>query len=163
MPVSWVQAINPVFIILLAPVFALLWTKLGERQPSTPIKFALGAGVMGVAFLLFLPMAGGGPNSAPLLAMVGIVLVFTLAELSLSPVGLSLSTKLAPEAFRTQMVALFFLSVSLGTALSGSLAEYYSADHEAAYFGILGAVAIVVGLLLAVASPFVRRLMSGVR
>jgi proton-dependent oligopeptide transporter, POT family len=163
MPVSWVQSINPVFIILLAPLFALLWTKLGERQPSSPIKFALGAGVMGVAFLLFLPMAGGGPNSAPLLAMVGIVLVFTLAELSLSPVGLSLSTKLAPAAFRTQMVALFFLSVSLGTALSGSLAKYYSADHEVAYFGFLGAAAIVVGALLAAASPFVRRLMSGVR
>jgi POT family proton-dependent oligopeptide transporter len=61
------------------------------------------------------------------------------------------------------MVALFFLSVSLGTALSGSLAKYYSADHEVAYFGFLGAAAIVVGALLAAASPFVRRLMSGVR
>ncbi|TVT51660.1 peptide MFS transporter [Amycolatopsis rhizosphaerae] len=163
MPVSWVQSINPVFIIALAPVFALVWTKLGARQPTTPVKFAFGTGVMGVAFLLFLPMAGGGPNSAPLLAMVGIVLLFTVAELSLSPVGLSLATKLAPEAFRTQMVALFFLSVSLGSALSGSLAQYYSADHEAAYFGILGAVAIAIGAVLAAISPFVSRLMSGVR
>jgi POT family proton-dependent oligopeptide transporter len=162
-PVSWVQSINPVFIIVLAPVVAAIWTKLAARQPSTPIKFALGTAIMGVAFLLFLPMAGGGANSAPMLALVGILLVFTIAELMLSPVGLSLATKLAPEAFRTQMVALFFLSVSLGTALSGSLAKYYSADHEGAYFGILGAVAIVIGVLLALASPFVRRLMSGVR
>ena len=52
--------INPVFIIVLAGVFAAMWTKLGDRQPSTPIKFALGTAIMGVAFLLFLPMAGGG-------------------------------------------------------------------------------------------------------
>ncbi|HKS45353.1 MAG TPA: peptide MFS transporter [Amycolatopsis sp.] len=163
MPVSWVQSINPVFIIALAPVFAALWTKLGPRQPSTPMKFALGTSIMGVAFLLFLPMAGGGPNSAPLLGLIGILLVFTIAELLLSPVGLSLSTKLAPEAFRTQMVALFFLSVSLGTALSGSLAEYYSAEHESAYFGVIGVVAVAIGAVLAAISPLVRRLMSGVR
>lgn len=163
MPVSWVQSINPIFIIVLAPVFAALWTKLAARQPSTPIKFALGTAVMGVAFLLFLPMAGGGPNSAPLLGLIGILLVFTVAELMLSPVGLSLSTKLAPEVFQTQMVALFFLSVSLGTALSGSLAQYYSPDNETPYFGILGGVAVVIGLLLALISPFVRKLMAGVR
>ncbi|MTD55946.1 peptide MFS transporter [Amycolatopsis pithecellobii] len=163
MPVSWVQSINPVFIIVLAPVFAALWTKLSERQPSTPIKFALGTGIMGVAFLLFLPMAGGGPNSAPLLGLIGILLVFTVAELMISPVGLSLSTKLAPEVFRTQMVALFFLSVSLGTALSGSLAKSYSPGNETPYFGILGAIAVAIGVLLAVISPLVRRLMSGVR
>jgi proton-dependent oligopeptide transporter, POT family len=64
----------------------------------------------------------GRPNSTPLLALIGIVLVFTLAELLLSPVGLSVTTKLAPEAFHTQMVALFFLSVALGNAMSGKLA-----------------------------------------
>jgi POT family proton-dependent oligopeptide transporter len=163
MPVSWVQSINPVFIIVLAPIVAAVWTRLGPRQPSTPIKFALGTAIMGVAFLLFLPMAGGGPNSAPLLGLVGILLTFTIAELLLSPVGLSVSTKLAPEVFRTQMVALFFLSVSLGTALSGSLAEYYSADKEALYFGVIGGVAVVIGAVLAAISPVVRRLMSGVR
>nr|WP_312860091.1 oligopeptide:H+ symporter [Pseudonocardia bannensis] len=163
MPVSFVQSINPVFIILLSGLFAALWTRLGPRQPSSPIKFALGTAVMGAAFLLFLPMAGGGPNSAPLLGLIGILLVFTLAELLLSPVGLSLSTKLAPEAFRTQMVALFFLSVALGSALSGSLAEYYSEAGEAAYFGVLGAVAIASGVVLALAAPFLRRLMGGVR
>ncbi|PRX44781.1 POT family proton-dependent oligopeptide transporter [Prauserella shujinwangii] len=163
MPVSWVNSINPVFIILLAPVLAALWVRLGDRQPSTPIKFALGTATMGGAFLLFLPMAGGSGNSSPLLAMIGILLVFTVAELLLSPVGLSLSTKLAPERFRTQMVALNFLSIALGTALSGSLAGYYDADNEAPYFGVIGGVAIAIGVLLAVASPVIRRLMSGVR
>ncbi|MFF5991108.1 peptide MFS transporter [Prauserella flavalba] len=163
MPVSWVNSVIPVFIIVLAPVFATMWTKLGQRQPSTPIKFALGTALMGVAFLLFLPMAGGTGNTSPVLALVGILLVFTLAELLLSPVGLSLSTKLAPKAFRTQMVALNFLSVSLGTALSGSLAEYYSPDSEGSYFGIVGAVAVVIGALIALLAPFIRKLMRGVR
>jgi POT family proton-dependent oligopeptide transporter len=163
MPVSWVQSINPVFIIVLSGAFAALWTKLGPRQPSTPIKFALGTAIMGVAFLLFLPMAGGGPGSAPLLGLVGILFVFTIAELLISPVGLSLSTKLAPEAFRTQMVALFFLSVALGSALSGTLAGYYSAESEVPYFGVLGAVAIIVGAVVALLAPVLRRLMEGVR
>ena len=163
MPVSFIASINPAFIILLAVGFAAMWTKLGPRQPSSPIKFALGTVVMGVAFLLFLPIAGGAPNSAPLLGLIGILFVFTIAELLLSPVGLSLSTKLAPKAFTTQMVALFFLSVALGTAMSGTLAKYYSASHETAYFGILGGAAIILGIVLAAISPLIRRLMSGVR
>jgi proton-dependent oligopeptide transporter, POT family len=163
MPVSWVQSINPVFIIILSGVFAALWTKLGTRQPSTPIKFALGTIVMGVAFLLFLPMASTVPNSAPLLGLVGVLFVFTIAELLISPVSLSLATKLAPEVFQTQMVALLFLSIALGTAMAGVLAEYYSDDNQVAYFGILGAIAIAVGIVLFLMAPFIKRLMSGVR
>jgi amino acid/peptide transporter (Peptide:H+ symporter), bacterial len=122
-----------------------------------------GYAVMGVAFLLFIPMASDQPNSAPLLGLIGVIFVFTVAELLLSPVGLSLATKLAPEAFHTQMVALFFLSVALGTALSGTLAQYYSVDTQVAYFGILGGVAIVIGIVLALMAPWLRRLMGGVR
>jgi proton-dependent oligopeptide transporter, POT family len=162
MPVSFVQSINPIFIILLSGTFAALWTKLGTRQPPSPIKFALGTAIMGVAFLLFLPMAGDAPGTAPLLGLIGILFVFTIAELLLSPVGLSLSTKLAPAAFRTQMVALFFLSIALGTAMSGVLAEFYSPTHEAVYFGVLGIIGIVLGAVLAAISPFLRRLMGGV-
>lgn len=162
MPVSWVQSVNPVFIILLAGVFAAMWSKLGPKQPSTPMKFALGTVIMGVAFLLFLPMAGGGKNSAPLLGLIGILLVFTIAELLLSPVGLSLATKLAPQAFKTQMVSLFFLSVALGSVLAGYLGKFYSADHEALYFGVLGLISVVVGLVLAAFTKPIRRLMAGV-
>jgi len=162
MPVSWVQSVNPVFIILLAGVFAAMWTKLGPKQPSTPMKFALGTVIMGVAFLLFIPMAGGGANSAPLLGLIGILLVFTIAELLLSPVGLSLATKLAPEAFPTRMVSLFFLSIALGSVLAGYLGKFYSADQEPLYFGGLGLVSIVVGLALAAFTKPIRRLMAGV-
>lgn len=149
-------------IILLAGVFAATWTRLGSRQPSSPVKFALGAIAMGVAFWLFIPMAGGGPNSAPLLGLVGILLVFTVAELMLSPVGLSLSTKLAPEVFKTQMVALFFLSVALGSAMSGYLARFYTVDTQVTYFGVVGAVAVGLGVLLAAFSRPIRALMGGV-
>ncbi|MEV4599332.1 peptide MFS transporter [Amycolatopsis sp. NPDC049253] len=162
MPVSWVNSINPVFIIIFAPIVAAIWTKLGPKQPSTPMKFVLGTVLMGLAFLLFLPMTGTGVNGSPLIALAGILLVFTIAELMLSPVGLSLSTKLAPQAFRTQMVALNFLSVSLGTALSGKLAESYDVHDETPYFSIIGGVAIAIGLILLALIPFIRRLMKGV-
>jgi POT family proton-dependent oligopeptide transporter len=139
-----------------------MWTRLGDRQPSTPVKFALGTAAIGVSFLLFIPMAGGGRNSAPLLGLVGVLLFFTISELLLSPVGLSLATKLAPARFRTQMVALFFLSVALGTAMSGLLTGYYSEQNEVPYFLWLGIAAIVVGaVLLAIAKP-VKALMGGV-
>ncbi|GLZ42270.1 oligopeptide:H+ symporter [Actinokineospora sp. NBRC 105648] len=163
MPVSWVNSINPVFVIVFAGVFAALWTRLGPRQPSSPVKFALGTIVMGLAFLGFLTVSGGGANSTPLLALVLILLLFTIAELLLSPVGLSLSTKLAPKAFRTQMVALNFLSIALGTATAGALAKFYNAEAEAAYFTTIGGGAIVFGFLILLASPAVRRLMGGVR
>lgn len=163
MPVSWVQSINPVFIIILAGVFAAMWTKLGDRQPSTPLKFALGTISIGVSFLLFIPMAGGAANSAPLLGLVGVLLFFTISELLLSPVGLSLSTKLAPAKFRTQMVALFFLSIALGTAMSGLLSGYYDPKDEVPYFAVLGGAAILVGLVLAALTKPLQKLMSGVR
>lgn len=162
-PPSWVQAINPVFIVVLSGVFAALWTKLGERQPSSPVKFAIGLTTMGVAFLAFLPLTGGGPGGTPLAAIVGILFLFTVAELFLSPIGLSVSTKLAPKAFHTQLVALFFLSVSLGTTAAGILAGHYDPSHGAPYFGLVGGTAVALGVGLAVASPWIRRLMAGVR
>ena len=163
MPVSWVQSINPVFIIILSGVFAAIWTKLGKRQPSTPVKFGLAAIIMGSAFLLFLPFSGGGANSTPLLAIVGILFVFTVAELLLSPVGLSVTTKLAPAVFHTQMVALFFLSIALGTAISGELVKFYDPGNEVPYFSILGSIAILVGIGLLLSVKPVLRLMRGVR
>jgi POT family proton-dependent oligopeptide transporter len=162
-PVSWVQSINPVFIIVLSGVFAALWTRLGTRQPSTPIKFGLGTIGVGLGFLLFLPFVATGENGTPVIALVLILLVFTVAELLLSPIGLSASTKLAPARFRTQMVALFFLSVAIGSAASGQLAGLYDPENEAPYFGVLGGIAIVIGVLLVVASRPVLRLMRGVR
>lgn len=163
MPVPWVNSINPIFVIILSGVFAAIWTKLGTRQPSAPVKFALGAIIMGIAFLLFLPFANGAANSTPLLAIVGILLVFTIAELFISPPGLSVTTKLAPARFHTQMVALYFLSVALGTSIAGWLAGFYNPEDEVPYFTILGLLAIVLGLALWLSVKPVLALMRGVR
>ncbi|MHA3684183.1 peptide MFS transporter [Leucobacter sp. HY1908] len=163
MPPSMVQSINPIFIIIFAGVFAGMWVKLGARQPSTPVKFALGTGLMGVAFLCFIPFAGWADGSVPLIAFAGILFLFTMAELCLSPVGQSLSTKLAPRAFHSQMVALFFLSVSLGSAASGSLASLYTAEAEVSYFLVIGLASIAVAILLLVVRKPILKLMSGVR
>ncbi len=161
MPVSWVQSINPVFIIVLAGVFASLWTRLGDRAPSTPVKFGAATTLMGLAFFMFLLMPSG-KNSVPLIGLALILLVFTVAELLISPVGLSVSTKLAPARYTTQMVALFFLSIALGTAMSGKLAGYYDPQHEAPFFLYVGGAAVVTGLVMLALTKPVRRLMSGV-
>ncbi|NKX52140.1 MFS transporter, partial [Arthrobacter deserti] len=163
MPASWVQSINPVFIIVFAGVFAALWTRLGPGQPGSPLKFALGLAVMGLAFLAFIPLSGGGASRTPLPALAGILFLFTMAELFLSPTGSSVSTKLAPKAFQTQLVALYLLSISLGTTLAGILAGYYDPTREVPYFGFIGATAIVLGLALAAAVPSLKRLMGGIR
>ncbi|HEY4005746.1 MAG TPA: oligopeptide:H+ symporter [Pseudonocardia sp.] len=161
-PPAWIQSEEPVWVILLSPVFAAIWTKLVTRAPSTPMKFGLGVTGMGVAFLLFLPFAAGTGKSTPALAVFFILGVFAVSELMLSPIGLSVTTKLAPEAFRAQMMALYFFSVGIGTSLAGVLAGFYSPEHELAYFGITGAVTIAIGLVMMTVSPWIRRQMEGV-
>ena len=161
-PSSWIGSIEPVWIILLSPLFAAMWTKLRERAPSTPMKFALGVIGMGAAFLLFLPMAGGTGKTSPAIAVFFIMAVFAVSELMLSPIGLSVTTKLAPEVFRAQMMALYFFSVGIGTSMAGVLAGFYSPTRELPYFGISGAVTIVVGLVVVALSPWIRRKMEGV-
>lgn len=171
MPVSWTQSINPIFIILFAGVFAALWVKLGDRQPTTPTKLAFGTSLVGVGFLLFIPSAGGAPGTSPLFMLVLILLIFTCAELTLSPVGLSITTKLAPAKYSSQMVALWFLSVALGSTLSGTFAGVYTNALESAnpkggeitYFGVLGGLAIVLGIILFLVRKPILKLMSGVR
>ncbi len=161
-PSNWIGSIEPVWIIVLSPLFAIMWTRLGNRAPTTPRKFAYGVIGMGLAFLLFLPMSGTTGKAVPALLVVGIMAVFAVSELLLSPIGLSVTTKLAPEAFRAQMMALYFFSVGLGTSMSGVLARYYDPAHEFAYFGIIGAVAIVAGIVVFAISPWISRLMEGV-
>jgi proton-dependent oligopeptide transporter, POT family len=161
-PSSWIGSIEPVWIILLSPVFAVMWTRLGNRAPSTPRKFAYGVIGMGATFLLFLPMAGTTGKAVPALLIVGIMAAFAISELMISPIGLAVTTQLAPEAFRAQMMALYFFSVGLGTSMSGVLAGYYDPSSEFAYFGIIGAVAIVAGVVVLVISGWISRLMEGV-
>jgi len=117
---------------------------------------------MGLAFLLFLPKSGTTGKVVPALLIVGIMAVFAVSELLLSPIGLSVTTKPAPEAFPAQMMALYLFSVCLGTSMSGVLARDYDPAHEFAYFGIIGAVAVVAGVVVFVIAPWISRLMEGV-
>ncbi|MDT5011113.1 MAG: proton-dependent oligopeptide transporter, family [Mycobacterium sp.] len=162
-PSSWISSFEPVWIIVLSPIFAAVWTRLGTRAPTTPRKFAYGVIGMGAAFLLFLPMASTSGKTVPALLVFAILAVFATSELFISPIGLSATTKLAPQAFRSQMMALYFLSVGLGTSMSGVLARYYDPAHEFAYFGITGAIAILAGVVVVVLTPWVNRRMEGVR
>ncbi|HEX7024248.1 MAG TPA: oligopeptide:H+ symporter, partial [Gemmatimonadales bacterium] len=126
MPTLWLQSVNSVFVILLAPVFAAIWTALGKRNldPSSPAKFAFGLFFAGLAFLLMVPAAniiighGGNFRVAPWW-LVGSYLLQTIGELSLSPVGLSSMTKLAPRAYVGRMMGVWFMAAALGNLIAG--------------------------------------------
>ncbi|WP_063064445.1 peptide MFS transporter [Nocardia violaceofusca] len=161
-PASWIGSEEPIWVIVLSPLFALMWTRLGTRAPTTPRKFAYGVMGMGASFLLFVPLAGFDDATVPALLVFVILAGFAISELLLSPIGLAVTTQLAPEAFRAQMMALYFFSVGIGTSMSGVLSEFYDTSHEVAYFGITGLVAIAVGIIVYFLAPQVSRLMEGV-
>jgi POT family proton-dependent oligopeptide transporter len=161
-PSNWIGSEEPVWVIVLSPLFALLWTRLGTKAPTTPRKFAYGVIGMGVAFMLFVLLHGFEGKTVPALLVFFILGAFAVSELTLSPIGLAVTTQLAPEAFRAQMMALYFFSVAIGTSMSGVLSDYYTPHDEVAYFGITGLVTIVVGIVVYVLAPRVSRLMEGV-
>lgn len=161
-PASWIGSEEPIWVIVLSPLFALMWTRLGTRAPTTPRKFAYGVMGKGASFLLFVPLAGFEDKTVPALLVFVILAGFAISELLLSPIGLAVTTQLAPEAFRAQMMALYFFSVGIGTSMSGVLSEFYDTSHEVAYFGITGLVAIAVGIVVYFLAPQVSRLMEGV-
>src|SRR5206468_12461196 len=117
---SWFVSIQALFVILLAPAFAWLWQRLGPRQPSSPAKFALALGFVGAAFVLLVPAgasAQAGVKVSPLW-LVAAYFIEELGELSLSPVGLSVVTKLAPPRIVGLMMGVWFLSNAFGNKLA---------------------------------------------
>ncbi len=160
-PHSWFQSINPVFILTFGAVFTALWTKLGQRQPSSPQKFALALMLIGLAFLIFLIQAGN--TSVNILWLVLILFVCTMGELMIGPPGQSLTSQLAPQAHRVYMMSLYFCSLAMGTVIAGWLASFYSLETEQTYFTSLGFTAIAVGLLLLAFNKRILKLMVGVR
>lgn len=163
-PVAWFQSVNPFVIIILAPVFALLWTKLGDRQPGTPMKFVGGLVFIGISFL-WVVLAGNlvdaNGNINPLM-LAAVFLIMTIGELMLSPVGMSVTTKLAPKVFASQTMGLYFLAPALGQGLGAQVVKLYSPDNQQVYFGVIGLAVIACGLLLAVAARWIKRYMHGV-
>jgi POT family proton-dependent oligopeptide transporter len=160
-PASWFQFVQPVFVILLAPVFAWLWIALGRREPSIPTKFSFGLLFGGLAFALLIPAAGGGLASPWWL--VGTYLLQTLGELCLSPVGLSAMTKLAPARVAGFMMGVWFLSVSIGDWAAGKAASLYESMPLTQLFGTVAGISLVAMLILVLMIKPTVRLMAGVK
>ena len=163
-PVAWFQSLNPLFIIMLAPVFAWVWLKLGSRQPSTPKKFAISLFFAGASFLVMIfpaSMSNGTELVSPWWLVLSFFLV-VVGELLLSPVGLSATTKLAPAAFAAQTMSLWFLTSAAAQAINAQLVRIYEAVTEITYFGTLGAISIALGILLLILTPIISKAMRGV-
>ncbi|MTW84468.1 MFS transporter [Virgibacillus dakarensis] len=161
---SWFQSLNPLFIVLLAPVFAWLWVKLGNKQPSTPKKFSVGLFFAGLSFIvMIIPAIVNGTDTLvnPLWLVLSFFLV-VLGELCLSPVGLSATTKLAPAAFSAQTMGLWFLSNASAQAINAQVVKLYSFDTEILYFGVIGGISILLGLLLFLSSKKIHQFMRGI-
>ncbi|MBB1256992.1 peptide MFS transporter [Streptomyces alkaliterrae] len=151
-PASWLQAANPAWVIILAPLFATLWVKLAQRnrEPSTPVKFALAMLLIGGSFALMglagATAAASDSGKVTVFWLLAVYLVQTLGELCLSPVGLSLSTKLSPKEFVSQIMGLWFLAVATGNALNGWATRLNGPLGDAAYYTMWALVAAGAGL-----------------
>jgi POT family proton-dependent oligopeptide transporter len=164
-PSSWYQSLNSLFIITFAPVFAWLWLRLGRREPSTPVKFALGLLGMGAGFAVLVvasQLAARGVQVSPMWLVVT-YLLHTCGELCLSPVGLSAMTKLAPARIAGLMMGVWFLGSSVGNFIAGGMAAFYEAMPLPQLFGSVAAFGAACGIVMLLVSGPIRRLMGTVR
>jgi len=170
MPTAWLQSVNPLFIIAFAPVFAAVWIALGKRgrDLNAAGKFGAGLILLGLGFLVMY-FAAQHVVAGELVGPSWLILAYllhTFGELSLSPVGLSYMSKLAPPRFVGQVMGMWFLSMALGSNLAGQLSGQYDQSHleslpalflKIFWYGVIG------GAVMLALTPFVRRLMAGVR
>jgi POT family proton-dependent oligopeptide transporter len=166
-PASWLQAVNPVLIITLAPVFAWLWVYLNRKrmEPSAPAKFSLGLILLGLGFgvLAWASMlTAGQTRQVGPQWLIFTYLLHTCGELCLSPVGLSTVTKLAPHRKVGQMMGVWFMSISLGNLIAGLVAGRFETLPLPQLFGTVFATTAGAGLILAILVKPIRRLMGGV-
>jgi POT family proton-dependent oligopeptide transporter len=170
MPAGMLQGVSSLYILLFAPLFSALWIALGRRgkDPSMPVKFAVGLGLMGAGFLVMYFACRyvlAGEKVLPTWLIV-CYLVQMLGDLCLAPVGLSSMTKLAAPRFVGQVMGVWFLSIALGNNLAGQLASQYDAGDLASLPALFlktfwwGAVA---GAIMLMFTPWLKRLMAGVR
>jgi POT family proton-dependent oligopeptide transporter len=159
-PSSWFQSVNALFIIGFAPVIAWVWVHPGWREPSSPVKFAIGLFGVGLGFAILVPAAGASASGALVspLWLLATYLMHTLAELCLSPVGLSSMTRLAPARVAGLMMGVWFLAASVGNFIGGRLAAMYESYPLPQLFGVIAATGIVCGLVLLMFSRKLERL-----
>lgn len=164
-PASWLQSLNALFIIALAPVFAWLWLRLGDREPSSPAKFSFGLLSAGLGFAV-LALGASRAADGSLVSPLWLVLVYflhTVGELCLSPVGLSAMTKLAPARISGLLMGVWFLSLSAGNYLGGRIASLYEALPLPALFALIAAFGIGAAGVLALLVRPTKRLMGDVK
>jgi len=126
-PSSWFQSEQPLFVIALAPVFAWLWVRLGKYEPSSATKFTLGLALTAIGFLILIPAARIAETQHVRVSPIWLTLLYfvhTLGELCLSPVGLSLVTKISPKKVVGLMMGFWFLATSLGNFFAGLIASF---------------------------------------
>ncbi|MDO5068677.1 MAG: oligopeptide:H+ symporter [Neisseria zoodegmatis] len=161
-PVSWKDSLQSFWVVVFSGLMAAMWTKMGEKQPKTPLKFALAVIVLGVSYWCFVPFIASGAVM-PLMVFALVVLGITIAELLLSPISLSFATKIAPSHFKTQMVALNFLGLSLGFTLGGLIfKQYFIAENAAGFYRLIGTTGLITGVVLLALVPVLNRLLKGV-
>ncbi|MFE5187451.1 oligopeptide:H+ symporter [Streptomyces sp. NPDC056628] len=165
-PVSWYQSVNPVMIMALAPVFAWAWIALAKRgkEPSTASKFALGLILVGASFFLFLAplsIADGGHKAAALW-LAAIYFVQTVGELMVSPVGLSVTTKMAPAKYASQMMGVWFLAVTAGDATTGLLSIAGVDLNKTGIVALEATLAVIAGFAVWMYRKKVKELMGSV-
>lgn len=165
-PSSWLQSLTPLFVIILAPIFSVLWLRLRDRQPSSPVKFTLGLLLIGLAYLLLVPAAAlTAYGKISPLWLVGLYFLEVMGEMCLSPVGLSTVTKLAPVKLVGIMMGVWFLAASFGSKLAGYLSGFFVADNAATLVKLYGGIAaglLVAAALLALLTPQIKKLMGKV-
>jgi POT family proton-dependent oligopeptide transporter len=169
-PSSWYQSVQPTFVVLLAPVFAAVWVKLGRRNPSSPGKFALGLLFAAVAFAIvafastLVPATAADLNETQKVSPLWLVAVYffqTLGELSLSPVGLSTVTKVSPGRMVGLMMGVWFLALSIGNFLAGIMGGAFDEKKEGALlhmFGTVALITIIAAVLLAALTPLIKKM-----
>jgi len=143
-PASWFQSINPIAIVIFAPMFAAIWTKLGNkgREPSSPLKMAIGLFLLSLGFILLIPAAAqvdAGAKVSPLW-LVGAYTLHTFGELSLSPIGLSMVTKLSPVRFGSLLMGTWFLANAAANWLAGQISTLYPDPTKTEYASLFGFV-----------------------
>ena len=170
-PTTWLQSVNPVFIILLAPVVGMLWVKLGAHNPSIPLKFGMGLILLGVGFLvlawgsLYVP-ENSGADPAVGVGMTWLVVTYffhTVGELALSPVGLSSVTKLSPQRLVGQMMGTWFMGAALGNLVAGLIASRIEALPPQELFSVVASIVVGAGILFVLFSRVINRMTHGVK
>jgi len=176
LPASTFQSLNSLFVVSFAPVFAWLWMKLGKYEPQAPTKMAIGLFLLAIGYLW---IAFGVKNVAPgvkvsMIWLVGMYMLHTWGELSLSPIGLSLVNKLSPLKFGSLLMAVWFLANAFANYLAGTLSSLYPDNRTTSFLGytmnnlydffmLFVVMAGVASLVLFLLSRKLQKLMNGIR